>query len=154
MLLRESVPNCVVQSREDMYWYWCSWWTIGCLYHTKRDPSQKAECSSQSLMMKKTYNHVLVWGVIFIAFALSIFCFTLENILLWMELQVLQRSWTPGFFFWLLQFSETGAEVRMWDNMLVFTKFPQCLLCFFLSDFLNSFWSPSKFSVETRSTLF
>lgn len=40
-------------------------------------------------MMKKTYNHILVWGVIFYSIALSVFALLLKNNLPWeWELQV------------------------------------------------------------------
>ena len=51
-------------------------------------------------MMKKTYNHILVWGVIFYSICIVYFCFTpQEQSPVGVETPGIQHLWTPGFFF-------------------------------------------------------
>lgn len=106
-------------------------------------------------MMKKTYNHILVWGVIFYSICIVYFCFTPQE-------QSTVRVGTPGIqhlgrlVFLLTPFNSLWKLGEVSDIgqlcWIFFTKCPQCLLIF-SSDFPTPL-SISKFAENKKGPSF
>lgn len=102
-------------------------------------------------MMKKTYNHILVWGVIFYSICIVCFCFTPQE-------QSTVGVGTPGIqhlgrlVFLLTPFNSLWKLGEVSDIEDFFTKHPQCLLVF-SSDFPTPL-SISKFAENKKGPSF
>lgn len=106
-------------------------------------------------MMKKTYNHILVWGVIFYSICIVYFCFTPQE-------QSTVGVGTPGIqhlgrlVFLLTPFNSLWKLGEVSDIgqlcWIFFTKYPQCLLVF-SSDFPTPL-SISKFAENKKGPSF
>ena len=105
-------------------------------------------------MMKKTYNHVLVWGVILYSICIIYFCFTpQEQSPVGVETPGIQHLGrlvfllTPFNSFWKLgEVSDVGQ--LSW----IFYKYPQCLLAFSFG--IPTPLSPSKLAENKKSATF